>query len=64
MENMQITVSAASLYQVGDYLALTVREERWWKRLWHFITFRSQPSQVVQGRIVHIQNNEIEFKPD
>ena len=28
---------------VGDTLIITVPDARWWRRLWHFVTFRNPP---------------------
>lgn len=38
-------------YEVGQEIELITLDLRWWKRLWHFVTFRLPPTKREQFKI-------------
>lgn len=38
-------------YATGDVIEIRTPDLRWWKRLWHFVTFRSPPMKVERAKI-------------
>lgn len=45
MERTVTTTGGMHEYEIGDrvFLQLHTPDRRWWKRLWHFVTFRAPP---------------------
>lgn len=52
---METTITASERdhgYVAGDVLQVSTPDRRWWKRLWHFVTFRAPPMKVERVTVI------------
>lgn len=54
-----ITVTDTLNFHPGQYVRLHSIENRWWRRLYYFCTFRRCPLRITQGRITEVASTVI-----
>jgi hypothetical protein len=59
-----ITTSGNSEFSAGDNIAIVLPDRRWWRRLWHFVTFQSSPTITKYATVSGISLNEISISSD
>lgn len=47
-------------YSTGDVIEIITLDMRWWKRLWHFVMFRSPPVKVKRATIASVSETTLE----
>lgn len=56
-----ITTSGGHDFKPGDYITLTVRDTRWWRRLWFRLLRRGEPQRTVKRRVSQVNESTLQF---
>jgi hypothetical protein len=49
-----ITTTQGHDIKPGDFIDLTVRDTRWWRRLWFRLLRRGQPYRTIRRRVSQV----------
>lgn len=52
-----ITLSTSHGFKAGDIVEIQMLDQRRWKRLWHFVTFRAPPMRTERRKIASVNEN-------
>jgi len=59
------TITTAAPYghgmKEGDWIELTVRDTRWWRRLWFGALWRGEPQRTIRRRVREVTKNTLEL---
>jgi len=49
-----ITTTASHGIRPGDWISMTVRDTRWWRRLWFRLLRRGEPQRTIRRRVSQV----------
>ena len=59
MQTVITTSERGHGYRTGDVIEIRTPDMRWWKRLWHFVTFQASPVKVERARITAVSETTL-----
>jgi hypothetical protein len=54
-----INTTAGHSVKPGDFINLTVRDTRWWRRLWFRLLRRGEPYRTIQRRVSQVDGGTL-----
>jgi hypothetical protein len=58
-----VSTSAPHGFKPGELIRITTPDMRWWRRLWHFLTFRAPPQHTTTHTVGSVTRNTFEISP-
>ena len=55
--NVTVTGNTFKSFQPGQVVSITIADQRWWVRFWHWITFRPPPQRTHVHTVVKVTEN-------